>query len=322
MGFILTTVCVLLLLFGITRIPGKLIFEGRRGEERTISLRITKLLAVTLIMLIYLFLSFTFVVSPGKGKVGVLFGSVQPTTYQSGFHLKNPLLRFAEFDLRRQSLDFNSTGDPNTHEDDVLAMSSNELPMSIDTTFGYQYNPKWLPWIVNNLYDVRGTLLMPASRSAVRSAAANFSAVDASVKQRQAFETSLQNEFENAVIEGLIGQGLTAEQAKEVFIFLPVQLRKVLPPQNVLDAITQEEAAMRLVGVEQRMTTVMEERANRLTQVGVGYANAMREIPEGITVKEASAFIEALALREAVDKDKVNVVVMSGDSTPAFSVKQ
>lgn len=324
MGFVLSTVVVGLIMYGMLKIPNKFVFEtgyGSGATEHVFKTRGLKAVISTVIIALYAWMSFITVVPPGRSYVGVLFGGLQETPYKNGMHVVNPFLRFFEFDLRRQSIDFNSSGNPETHEDDVLAMSSNELPMSIDVTFGFQYNEKWLPWIVENLANVHETLLLPASRSAVRSSAAQFSAVDAAVLRRQAFEDSLQREFENAVIEGLTGQGLSEVEAKEVFIFLPVQLRKVLPPQKVLDANTEEEAAERLVGVETKMTNVMEERANRLTQVGIGYANAMKEIPEGITVKEATAFIEALALREAVDKDKVEVIVMNGGGTPAISVK-
>jgi regulator of protease activity HflC (stomatin/prohibitin superfamily) len=322
MGFVFSLVFVSLLLFGISKIPKDLTTRDEQDRVlRSFSLLWLRRALAGTIGVFFLLSSFLVVVPPGEAKVGVLFGNVQEEPYRAGPHLRNPLLDFVDFDLRRQSLDFNSTGDPSTHEDDVLAMSSNELPMSIDSTFGFQYNAKWLSWVMNNLQDVRETLLLPASRSAVRSSAAKFAAVDAAVVKRQDFETSLQSEFEKAVIEGLVGQGLTPEQAKEVFIFLPVQLRKVLPPQKVLDANTDEEAAERMVGVETKMTAVMEERAKRLTQVGLGYANAMKELPAGVPVKDASGFIEALALREAVEKDKVSVIVMNGGATPAISVK-
>jgi regulator of protease activity HflC (stomatin/prohibitin superfamily) len=199
------------------------------------------------------------------------------------------------------------------------ARSAN-LPLDIDVTFAYRLNPKWAWWVYKNVgsEDVyKASLITQAARNASRDAVAQFTSDEATTTNREGLAAKMGELFKDRLVEDMTIQGLTEEEAQQVFTILPVQLRKALPPPKVLNAISEKEAAKQDLQRQKTLTSIAEEVANRRANEGLGVARLFGELPEGFTPAQISTVLGALAnktradaLLKAVETEQVKVIVV------------
>ncbi|MES2668432.1 MAG: SPFH domain-containing protein [Patescibacteria group bacterium] len=261
------------------------------------------------------------IVSAGKVKVGTLLGTVQESSYNQGFHLVNPFLSFNEFSVRRQILEFQS-GSADNNGDNVVAVSSDNLPLDVDVTYAFRLNPRYAWWVyrhIGNEETFINDLVSQAARSATRSVAAHFDSNEATTTNRDGLARRMGQDFRGRLIEDMVLQGLPREQAEQVFTVLPVQLRRVLPPARVQSAIADRAASLQDLERQRTLTQIAVQEAERRAQEGAGVRRLFEELPTGFSAPEISIVLNAIANKEradaqmlAVRNGRVSVMVMDG----------
>lgn len=328
---------ILLLILGglcLTAWFAKGLFIDGRGQHMPGIQRLARIITTTLLALLILWNSFI-VVSVGHVAVGKFLGTVHEKTYSEGPHLVNPFYDFHEMKIRRQIIEFQSSkqqpadGEENTTaRGDVVAVSSDNLPLTVDVTYVWSMNPRFASWLyrkIGNEETYTEQLVVQAARSASRSATAQFNYAEATTSNRDGLAKKMEEEFRSRLIEDMVRQGLPRQDAAEVFNVLPVQLRKVLPPERVLNAIAEKISSEQDLQRQAVLTKIATQEALRRGQEGEGVKKLFEALPTGFTAGEISTILNAIANKEradaqmrAVTTNKVSVIVMDG--TPAVSV--
>lgn len=272
------------------------------------------------------------IVSVGQVGIATLFGTVQERTYnQGGPYLVNPFAYFSSTSVRRKIVEFQVNSDQSGgNNEDVIAVSSDNLPLTIDVTYAYQINPRAAWVLYRNIGDeqiIDDELIVQVARSATRSATTRFDYVQATTTNRDALALAMQEDFEARLIADLVAQGIPEEAAKSAFTVLPVQLRKVLPPDRVQLSIAEKIASEQDLQRQVILTNIARQEAERRGQEGVGVNNLFTNLPRGFTPLQISQVMTALANKEradaqmkAVESGKVTVMVMDGGGNPSVNV--
>lgn len=269
-------------------------------------------------------------VPPGQVAVATLFGAVQSRVYDEGLNFVNPLYSLQEFSIRREMFDFSGQ---DRHRgkagEEIVAVSSDSTPLTIDVGFPLRLNgpSAWRVFQrIGPAHVVARQLIIPAARAAVRDAVAEFTWRDASTTARDKLAQRIEHRFRELVQTDLAAVGFSIDDAHSTFTIQPVQLRKILPPEKVLNAVSEKIASEEDLQRQKTLTQIAEEEARRRQNEGRGVNNLFAELPQGFTPAEIRLVLGAIAdktraeaLMKAVETGQVNVVVMNG-AQPAISV--
>ena len=274
--------------------------------------------------------SFVRVVPAGHVAVASFFGAVQEGVYGEGMHMVNPLYGLQDFSIRRTMFDFSGTKRRGAAGPQIVAVSSDSLRLTVDVGFPMRLNgpSAWKVYQrIGNQWAVAQQLVVPAARAAVRDAVAQSSWRDATSASRAKLAQSIEERFRALVQNDLVAAGFDAKEAETTFTIQPVQLRKVLPPTKVLNAVSEKIASEEDLQRQRTLTQIAEEEARRRKNEGVGVKNLFTELPRGFTASQIRDVLAAMAdktraeaLMKAVETGQVQVVVMNGSSQPALSV--
>ncbi len=263
-------------------------------------------------------------ISVGYTGVGVWFQNVQSGAYTEGVQVVNPFLDFHTMSVRRQVIEFHASSDKSGN-DDVVSLSKNNVPMSVDVTYAWQLNPTYAWWVYRHmgLDDAYiAALIKQASRSATRAATAQFTSDEATTSMRTELTLAMEKQFGDHLVGDLVRQGLTPDEAKNVFIVLPVQLRKVLPPEKVLNAIAEKAAAEQDLQRQVTLTAIAKQEAERRSNEGLGVQKLFGELPKGFTAEQISMVVNALAnkqkadaIMKGIEAGKITTMVIDGAPT-------
>lgn len=273
------------------------------------------------------------IVPVGSTYVGVWFGTVQQTEYTAGLQLVNPMMGFTRMDVRQINAEFESVANEGTRPGDnvVTAVSKNNLPLTVDVTYMFRLNPKWAWWVYANYGNdtaYLSNLIKRVAQTATKNATANFTDEEATTSKRLALAEQMRSDFQSGLVANIMEQGLKSVAAKEVFQIMPAQLSKVLPPQQVIDAISNKAAASQDLERQKTLTLIAMEVANRRAQEGEGVNKLFEKLPRGFTAEQISHVLRALADKtrsdaelKAVETGKVNAMVFStAGAMPAVTV--
>ncbi len=262
------------------------------------------------------------VVEAGTVQVETFLGGVTGKVIRPGAHVVNPLSSWHAMNTRLEN--FNFTGGSGFQEGGpASALSSDGVRLIIDTQFSFRLQPDY----ADRVFEIIGPgfayreTIGSAAREALRDAVAQFEWAQAATTGREELAVEMRQLFEAGLVEKLEGAGFTDIEANEAFQVAAVDLRRVDPPQIVVDANSQEAAALEELQRQETLTQIATEQANRRGQEGAGVANLFGELPEGFTAEEIASLLHALAAREraealtrAVESGQVNVIVMDGGS--------
>lgn len=259
-----------------------------------------------------------------KGHIGVAsFGGaiISDVHFSEGFQFTKPWISVTEMDGRRYSFDFSSGGKDS--KDETISISADNNPISTDVSFPIMLNNSMAWKVLQKIGDDdrwRSQVAVHA-RSSVRAAIAKFGWVEATTTRINDVAREMHDIFEAKVVEDLMGMGFTEAEAKATFTILPVNLRKSVPDQKVLDAISNKMAAEQDLERQKTLTKIAEEEAKRRKEEGSGVKQLVDGLPKGIAISDivavmnaASDKIRADALAKAVDNDKVTVIVTNGSN--------
>ncbi len=278
----------------------------------------------------FIFYNSLIIVPPGETYVGVWFGTVQEQTYSQGMEFVNPMLSFHPMDVRQRDAEFKSASGQAVSESDVTAVSSNNLPMTIDVTYLYTLNQKYAWWVYRNIGDDTSyyqNLIVRAAKTATRNATAEFTDEQAMTSKRVELSDKMAKDFESALVQNMEQRGLSKADAEQVFTVLPVMLSKVLPPEAVITAISNKAAALQDLERQKTLTSIAQEVANRRAQEGSGVNKLFAELPKDVKPEQIAIVLRALAEKtrsdaelKAVESGKVTSMIISGGNNPVAVV--
>jgi regulator of protease activity HflC (stomatin/prohibitin superfamily) len=202
-----------------------------------------------LITIVFSVASSVAVVPPGHVGVQVLLGSVQSNTLPEGLSFVNPFVSVSHMSGRTQAYTMSS----GQGEDAIVVLSSDGLRMPMDISIIYRLDPTHASWILQNVgYQYEGILLRPAARTAVRQAAANFTAQEAYSTKRDVLADSMMRSLDRSIVNIFRQRGF---DHKAIHIE-QVLLRNVNLPDRVKNAIEQklesEQEAQKMTFVLQK----------------------------------------------------------------------
>lgn len=260
--------------------------------------------------LIFALLSAVAVVPAGHVGVRVLFGRVIDVEFEEGLHIKNPFEDIVPLSVRTETYDMTTAG-----QDSTRVLSKDGLQMPLDVTVAYRLLGNDAPWIYRNIgeaYEVK--LIRSAARTAVREAAAKFTAQEAYASKREALSMAMETILRQRLADllkqaGLDDGGFTVQQ---------VLLRNVSLPDRVAAAIQEKLAAEQEA---QRMEFVLDKErkeAERKAIEAEGIKTFQTIVREGIDDKLLKwKGIEAT--RELAVSQNAKVVIVGGsDGLPVI----
>lgn len=263
------------------------------------------------------------------GTVGVvkLFGKVDSEVLREGLNLVNPLSSVSTVDIRRQMFEM-ASDNTQPNGDAVVALTANQTPLTIDVGFPIAVMPEYAARLIANYGDnYEARLVVPAARSAIRAAAALYNWEDAVIEKRDPFAITMGEQFSRLLAIDLQQNGFTAEESHKVFNVGVPQLRKALPPERILNAVSEQQASEVDLRRQATLTQIAAKEAERRAQEGAGVKMLFEQLPEGFTAGEIQAVLGAIsdkvradALMRAVEGGQVSVVVMNGGTQPALNL--
>lgn len=268
-----------------------------------------------------------------KGHVGVasVGGAIIPDkAYSEGFQFTAPWISITEMDLRRHSFDFTSGGGGKDNKDETVSISKDNNPITTDVSFPITLNPNMAWKVLQKIGDekrYRDQIAVHA-RSAVREAVAKYGWEEATTTKINELAVDMRDIFEHKVVADLMALGFTESEAKSTFTILPVNLRKSLPDEAVIKAISAKMAAKQDLERQKTLTDIAAQEALRRKEEGSGVKKLFEGLPRDIPISDvvavmnaASEKIRADAFARAVEHDKVNVIVVpSGGAGANISV--
>lgn len=204
-------------------------------------------------------------VKAGHNKVATLFGNVQTSPYDEGFHIVNPLLDFTVFDLRQLTYTW----------DKVQVPSQDKLKTSMDVSVTFRLDGSRTPRILQEtgrLEDVVSKHITPKVRSLLREAGKT-------VAQSQDFyidsvQQDLQIYMEDGLKSYLEPKGVVVEA---------VLFRDITLPQVVTSAVIQTKERQEQLEREKAQLKIVEQQAQQQVkqaeareQAAIADANAKR----------------------------------------------
>ena len=244
------------------------------------------------------------------------FGRVLPEALGEGGTFMSPLTDVTTIDNAQRVIDIKSGGSGSAA---AVAMTSDQVGLAtLDVGFPYSLNIALAP----KLYEkFRGryedTLLLPAAQFAVREASSQMTWVEATITKHEDFARALQTQFTLFVERNLTAVGFTPAEAQAAFVFPGAQLRGVLPPQRILAANAEYQAAQVDLRRQDTMTQIASKQAERRAQEGQGIDNLFQHLPKGYSSDDVykimmavSAKENADALTRAVEDGKVSTMVV------------
>lgn len=260
------------------------------------------------VFILFIFMNSVIVVPVGATYAGVWFGNVQEKSYEQGLQLVNPMLSFERMNIRQINAEFVSTSGTGktTGDNEVTAVSKNNLPLTVDVTYMFHLNSKWAWWV----YKTYGgdetyfnNLIRIAAQTATKNATSEFTDEEAMTSKRAGLEQKMEAEFKKVLTSNIIsqGKGVDIKLAEEVFTILPVQLSKVLPPEQVIAAISNKAAALQDLERQHTLTEIATEIANRREKEGLGINKLFSQLPSGFTPEQIATVLQALATKNNSD---------------------
>ena len=191
-------------------------------------------------------------VPPGHVGVQVLFGSVQEKTLPEGLSVVNPFVSVNHMSGRTQTYTMSGTDETSNDIGAIIALSSDGLRIPMDVSIVYRLDPTYASWVLQNIgVGYEDILLKPASRTAVRQAAAKFTAQQAYSSQREQLSLRMMNALSDSIKQIFRQRGFN----NDAIHIEQVLLRNVNLPDRVKNAIEEKLGAEQEA---QRMTFILE----------------------------------------------------------------
>jgi regulator of protease activity HflC (stomatin/prohibitin superfamily) len=186
----------------------------------------TGVIVGTIILIVILFIgSFFTIIEAGEIGVLTVFGKVQETPLESGFHFKNPFAQITKMNVRTHSYTMSGTYyEGEIKGDDAIhALAGDGGSVWLDVTVLYRLKKDSAPGIYKNLgLNYEDNIVRPEIRSIIREVAARYTVGELYSTKREEFNKLVYE----SMAESLDKRGLEVEE---------VLLRKV----NISDSLSK-----------------------------------------------------------------------------------
>lgn len=258
--------------------------------------------------LVLLVVSSVQTIPAGQVGIPVLFGKVQDNHLEEGLNFINPFMTVVITSVRTDV--YTMQGQRNA----ITALSSDGLRMPMEISVIYRLVASDAPWVYRNLgSDYVGKIIVPASRTAVREAAAEFISQEAYSTRREELADRILE-----ILQARLKKLLSEQGFQSVGIIIQeVLLRNVDLPERLRVSIEEKLSAEQEA---QRMQFVLDkerQEADRKSIEAKGIADFQRIITKSINAdllkwKGIEATIELAKSQNA----KVVVIGSSKDGLP------
>jgi regulator of protease activity HflC (stomatin/prohibitin superfamily) len=188
-------------------------------------------------------LSMVSVVPAGHVGVVVVLGNVREGCLNEGVHLVHPFAEVIAMSARTHTYTMSSANsEGNVKGDDAIdALSSRGMSMKMDVSVPHRLSPTSASWVYKNLGpNYESEIVRPAISTAVRQAVSQFTEEEIYATKRTELVEVMRDRL-NTQIRNIVGHyGKNAP--KEPIVFPEVQLRNVILPPSVTNAINEKIA--------------------------------------------------------------------------------
>ena len=312
MGFLFFFVC-------LAAIIGVLFFFNERVRFAG---RITYLASAGAVMGVFVLLGSIVIVPSGEARVATLFGVVQDgKIYEEGIHMANPLYSFPHYRVRRIEKDFSG-------EERLSQLTADDVLLILDMSVAWRLNPAFLDRFHRVIgLDYIQRMMRPIIRRAVRDAVQEMPFSGDGSEHRAFLASRIRELFIEHLTADLVSSGFSETEAQAMFEIYQVMLRRILPPQRILDAVSEKLAAEQDLARQFTLTAIAQEEANRRAMEGQGVARLFDELPEGFTPSDIRIILDAVstktradAMQAAVSTGQVSTLVLFGDSAAPATI--
>ncbi len=223
------------------------------------------------------------VIPAGHAGVPVLFGKVQDNPLTEGLHLINPLLEVQRMSVRTEAYTMSSIGREGQlrGDDSITVLSKDGLRMPLDITVQYRLVASDAPYIYRTLgLNYVEKVIRPASRTAIREAASQFTAQEAYSTRRGELGAQTQEALEHS-IKKLLREH--KDFRGDGFIIQQVLLRNVTLPARLQAAIEEKLSAEQAAQQMEFVLAKERKEADRKKIEAAGIAEFQRIVSQGIS---------------------------------------
>jgi regulator of protease activity HflC (stomatin/prohibitin superfamily) len=219
---------------------------GASGARAGTALRAVSLAFTVLGLLLVLF-SIIVVIGPGEVGVQHAFGTVSPRPLMSGIRLVPPWSSVERYSTREEQ--FPPSGE---QVEEIAALSSEQMGMTVDASVRWQIDPQQAPRIFTEFggEDQIRSAVRNAVRKGVRDGMVQFSIND--IAQRTRIATTMEDLVDSALITQPRGGGGPFRIAAVTAFFL----RDLQPPAQVVQAINNKIAQEQQIETERHRVEV------------------------------------------------------------------
>ncbi|MDO7253243.1 prohibitin family protein [Helicobacter cappadocius] len=294
--------------------------------------KITGLIAVIIIVLIFLIAKPFVVIKSGEVGIKVTAGKYNNIPLQPGIHFFLPIIQdVIVVDTRVRTINFSRTEDMGVvgknqgifRNDAINVMDSRGLTVSIELTVQYRLNPQTAPQTIATYgLSWEQKIINPVVRDVVRGVVGRYPAEDLPTKRNE--------------IATLISADISKEMAKfpnSPVELSSVQLREIVLPQNIKEQIEKVQIARQESERVRYEVERSKQEAEKVAALAKGEAQANRIKAQGVAdaiVIEAKAKSEAnksigqslndklLRLREIETQNKFNEALKTNKDAQIF----
>jgi regulator of protease activity HflC (stomatin/prohibitin superfamily) len=245
--------------------------------------------------------------------VGVIkvFGETEQSELAPGPHLVAPWKSVVRHTALPQTFDYDG---------EVVASDGNPLKVTVGFTTKLNSAMAWkLQSVLGQ--DFYQNIVVPAGQTASRRGIAKFGWAAAATSERSAVEATILDEFHKVVLEQFTNAGISKEETALAFSIFPVQLRKALPDDKVLNAVAEKTASDQDLERQGTINEIAKKESERRETEGEGIKKLFDKLPANFTAAEISHVLGAIAnktraeaMLKAVESGQVDTIIMNGDT--------
>lgn len=256
----------------------------------------------------------------GTVKLVYWFGQLQPGFLpDTGLQFVNPLVSLTDMNIQRREID-PSDGE---HSDGVRTGTSDDNFLTVSAIMPYAVNAGLSSKLYGRIPNFDTVMMVNSANAALRKGVAEHAWTDVVKDSSGKSAQSIQTAWQTIVHDQLVSAGFTNEEASGVFTFFPVQIKKALPDDKVLQATANRSAEVENLSMQKTLTDQQTEVAKRRTQEGDGLANLIRAVlgvKEGQPMPKLTAAEVADLLRAVATQERATAIVKIADSNRPLTV--
>lgn len=210
-------------------------------------------------------------VPPGHIGVAVNWGRVETWTYPEGFHWISPFTNVSPISIQTQTYQMGESGQATTpHDSDVDALTRDQLSVSLGVSVQFHLNPASAVPVYRLLGEgYANSVIHPIVRTAVRDAAAGFSAIEL-VDDRTTFQMRMEALVHAGIRTLLHSRGIR----EDAIVIDNVLLLNIDLPESLDQAIADVQNQRQATAQRQQALLTAEAEAARLRMEAEGDAAA------------------------------------------------